>query len=1208
MSEKDLRQRKSVSRDVETKEHGKSNIIASAEEKASVSFNKLFLGIAAVVLALLLYNKEALLQTISAERREQVYLSADIAKRDAVVKAFQHAWSAYERDSMGNDKYYPVSKTGTNLTDAGAIGYTVVDALDTIQLMGLDLEYTRARKWIANSLSFNRDGGLLSAYHLSGGDSLYLERAQELADRLMPAFNTPFGLPTTEVNLAMRTPVEDPNNVVTTAEIASIQLELRYLSHLAKNDEYWDKAENVMKIIKKGMLPTDLASIYIGSDSGQFLTSQIRLGFKGNSYYEYLLLVATVVFHACVDEFSFSKQYLQTAQTEPVYREMYERTMAAVHKLLLKKSTKSNLTYATELVPHVGRRGRVYVSSRNITQALDSPRHSSWNAEHKQDHLVCFIGGSFMLGAITCGANAPPVSVPPRDQELTEDARRDWKTGMAFIETCMDFYKGTATGLAPEIVHFGHAGDKEQPKDSNRDWYIKGARPAHRKPPYDARPETVESLFLAYRLTGDEQYRQYGWDIFQSIEKYTRVETGGYATILNVDDVNSKLEDRMETFFLSETLKYLFLLFSNSNIVPLDTNENLTNKTRIIDSDSTDSLCHNCDADNLLTLPSIMSSDWTHAEAATSSQGIWHSIRPWAPPLSLSVREVNSVSVTFILSSTLPASNGDLAPLAALGLIMDEEEAHKDQTSGEDNSQTVLSKKKSIISDALAKGLSVDVNGSPWQRVFIRIEDGTDEAVIIIYGLMPGREYDVQLGLVHGDSSGVIHQQVTTTEGTFSNSLVTRMLFADHLTEKETETSEVPAESASPNVEHSTSSSDPPVSTPSTSPSRTPPMTTVSLSIEDQLSQLQHTLSLVNAEREMLAAALKTARRDAQKADAAIRSEIETLKRASEKHVAADHRAKQKILSLQEAVKRAQIATSETEVLVGEMEVLMPELDKRRQEKELEYMVIKDKADRVRKERERQTEKEKKKLESMKAELAGLTSKMEKLNVKKEKLENSTINDLEEQLRSVEQEIEQAEKEAQAQLTYAMFMDRLDLLSDDLRYSGTDSSSERSPAFPYLSSTSKRAQPPGLISRPGPQPAPIQRPSTIETSSAQQASPWNHSTRQLQASHTHIQHSSLQQGQTPIHLTSPYKHPQKSTNTTSSSNYSVASSSPFSLPNSSNTSTSASTLSSRAPVFEPGRPLKANVDTGASFTFPSLPVPIQRPGVGGSRAPGSNKR
>ncbi|KAG5732498.1 Mannosyl-oligosaccharide 1,2-alpha-mannosidase MNS3 [Termitomyces sp. T112] len=554
MSERDLRQRKSVSREGEKMtENAKSNRTTSTFKSTAGLFSKVFLGLIVLIFAALLYNREALLQTVTSKGQKQIYLSADETKRDAVVDAFKYAWSAYERDAMGDDNYHPISKKGTNLTDAGGIGYTVVDTLDTIQLMGLNSEYTRARKWIANSLSFNRDGkynthevtvrvlgGLLSAYHLSGGDTLYLERAKELADRLMPAFNTPFRLPTTEVNLAMRTPIEDPNNVVTTAEIASIQLELRYLSHLLENDEYWDNAENVMKIIKKAMLPSGLTSIFMGSESGQFLTSQIRLGYRGDAYYEYLL-----------------KQYLQTAQTEPVYREIYESTMTAVHKHLLKKSAEKNFTYAIELVPNVGRRG-----------------HITWNPEHKQDHLVCFIGGSLMLGATTSGATVSQVSVPPRDEELTEDARRDWKTGMALIETCMDLYKGTATGLAPQIVHFRHAGDREQPNSGNRDWYIKGARPAHRKPPYDARymlrPEMIESLFLAYRLTGDEKYRQYGWDIFQSIEKHTRVETGGYATILNVDDVNSKLEDRMETFFSSETLKYLFLLFSNSNVIPLD--------------------------------------------------------------------------------------------------------------------------------------------------------------------------------------------------------------------------------------------------------------------------------------------------------------------------------------------------------------------------------------------------------------------------------------------------------------------------------------------------------------------------------------------------------------------------------------------------------------------------------------------------------------
>ena len=73
-------------------------------------------------------------------------------------------------------------------------------------------------------------------------------------------------------------------------------------------------------------------------------------------------------------------------------------------------------------------------------------------------------------------------------------------------------------------------------------------------PPIDARyilrPETVESLFIAYRLTGDPKYRRWGWKIFEAIQKNCRVPTGGYVGVLNVDNKDAGKEDKMETFFL----------------------------------------------------------------------------------------------------------------------------------------------------------------------------------------------------------------------------------------------------------------------------------------------------------------------------------------------------------------------------------------------------------------------------------------------------------------------------------------------------------------------------------------------------------------------------------------------------------------------------------------------------------------------------------
>jgi hypothetical protein len=59
---------------------------------------------------------------------------------------------------MGCDEYHPLTRKGSNLTDSGGIGYTIIDAIDTIWLMGLDDEYSRARDWIDTELTFDRHG------------------------------------------------------------------------------------------------------------------------------------------------------------------------------------------------------------------------------------------------------------------------------------------------------------------------------------------------------------------------------------------------------------------------------------------------------------------------------------------------------------------------------------------------------------------------------------------------------------------------------------------------------------------------------------------------------------------------------------------------------------------------------------------------------------------------------------------------------------------------------------------------------------------------------------------------------------------------------------------------------------------------------------------------------------------------------------------
>lgn len=113
--------------------------------------------------------------------------------------------------------------------------------------------------------------------------------------------------------------------------------------------------------------------------------------------------------------------------------------------------------------------------------------------------------------------------------------------------------------------------DPKVARSQGREWYINSRKATYPRPPLDARnvlrPETVESLFIAYRLTGDPIYRQWvrlvlltrglelmvrgqGWEIFQAFDKHCRLPDGGFASIYDVDQVPVEHEDRMETFWV----------------------------------------------------------------------------------------------------------------------------------------------------------------------------------------------------------------------------------------------------------------------------------------------------------------------------------------------------------------------------------------------------------------------------------------------------------------------------------------------------------------------------------------------------------------------------------------------------------------------------------------------------------------------------------
>ncbi|KAF7349312.1 hypothetical protein MSAN_01720700 [Mycena sanguinolenta] len=523
-------------------------------------------------------------------------------------------------------------------------------------------------------------------------------------------------------------------------------------------------------------------------------------------------------------------------------------------------------------------------------------------------------------------------------------------------------------------------------------------------------------------------------------------------------------------------------------------------------------------------------------------------IRPGRPPLSLFVREITSVSVTFILSSTFSDLGSEAEPfLASLGLATEDDNEDDDGDDETDDSK------------CLQKGLSVNVNSATWKGVYIRIDDKTDEAVIIIYGLMPGKKYDIDLGLVQGGQSNNIRRQVTTDDLEIPN----------------------PTSLPEPDPAHF-ESAESPLPTPSTSPSRTmastPPIANPhpQLTLEDRLNQLQHTLSLIASERDALSVSLKTARRDAQKADAALRSEIEILKRASEKHSVAEHRARQKVLALQEAAKRAQISTREMEELVVEVEAELPALRRQREEKENAYSKIKEDADRVRKEKEREEEKERRKLDLMKGELTGLTNKVERVNGKKDKLETSVIPDLEEQLREIELEIERVEADP---LGYAYSDDNFDGIED------------HDPLGGYNPQQWARQQVPGILTRPSP--IPIQRPGQNSSSGSSSGFPqWTAPPRHQPPPNTsqHQRSSSSRASRSPVSYTQglPQRHSSLKSMSASDSSSSL-NSSPTPAPAVA-AGTTTSTLSSRAPPFEPGRmrpPAAAYINSSGVWPTPT---------------------
>jgi len=427
--------------------------------------------------------KEVLAEKLEEEIKPDVRRKSE-AVAEAVKKEFIHAWNAYKTYAWGHDELKPLSKTYHDWYGV-PLGLSIVDSLDTLYIMGLDDEFENAVAWVENNLNFNVDasvsvfemnirwlGGLISGYLISGSKKL-LDLAVDLANRLLPAFNSATGMPYNSVNLktgAVR------GNVNNSADIGTLMLEFGMLSKLTGDNTYYTKARNAMETLFNKRSSLDLIGESINVDTGSWVSTVSHIEGLIDSALEYPY-----------------KSWM-------LFR---ERHFSFKSFFYLKGITK----YCQE-----NYNGMIYYKRVNkddgslVQRAID-------------------VHSNFYAGLLALAGRIPDADM--------------------FATTCYMLWG--KYGLMPRYLDYSNF----TILDAKNYLY----------------PELVESLFHLWNVTGDDVYRMMAYTIFRNFVRYCRVDSG-YAGINDVRTMQKA--DIMNSYFLAETLKYLYLIFSDTPRVDYD--------------------------------------------------------------------------------------------------------------------------------------------------------------------------------------------------------------------------------------------------------------------------------------------------------------------------------------------------------------------------------------------------------------------------------------------------------------------------------------------------------------------------------------------------------------------------------------------------------------------------------------------------------------
>jgi Glycosyl hydrolase family 47 len=411
-------------------------------------------------------------------------ITADRAELAGRVRAeLLYSWRAYEQYAWGHDELRPVSKTVRDW-HAEPLLMTPVDALDTLLLMGFKDEAEKAKALIVDKLSFDKDvevknfeitirllGGLLSGYQMTG-DARLLRLADDLGTRLLPAFDSPTGMPYMYVNLKTGKTSGARSNP---AEIGTLVLEFGTLAKLTHKPVFFDKAKNALVQLYDRRSKLGLVGEEIDVETGRWVSPASHVGGGIDSYYEYLLK-CSVLFG------------------DKDCGRMWRESVRALNRRLADEAP-SGLWY-----------GQVDMNTGKRTATEFGALHA------------------FLPGVLALGGDLGHA------RRLQASALKMWNLA----------------GIEPEVLDY-------------RTMKVTS-------PGYQLRPEIMESAYYLHRYTKDPRYLEMGRTFFEGLVAHCRTDAG--YTVLK--DVTSKEKgDLMPSYFLAETLKYLYLLFAPDETLDL---------------------------------------------------------------------------------------------------------------------------------------------------------------------------------------------------------------------------------------------------------------------------------------------------------------------------------------------------------------------------------------------------------------------------------------------------------------------------------------------------------------------------------------------------------------------------------------------------------------------------------------------------------------